>query len=144
MKYTTEIEIGKPMDEVVALFRDPDHYKSWMEGLQSFKPLNGNLGEVGAKTQFHFKMGKREIEMLETVLTNDLPREYSVSYEAKGVFNIVTNRFKKLSETRTRYITNQEFRFQGFMKLLGWLMPGAFKKQSKKYLQDFKKFAETQ
>jgi hypothetical protein len=28
------------------------------------------------------------------------------------------------------------------MKLIGWLMPGAFKKQSQKYLNDFKDFAE--
>lgn len=132
------------MEEVVRFFKNPDHYKEWMEGLQSMKFVSGNHGEVGTKTQFHFKMGKREIEMLETVLTNDLPREYSVSYEAKGVYNIVTNRFEKISETKTRYKTDQEFRFQGFMKLIGWLMPGVFKKQSKKYLQDFKRFAEAQ
>lgn len=28
------------------------------------------------------------------------------------------------------------------MKLFGWLMPGAFKKQSQKYLDMFKEFAE--
>jgi hypothetical protein len=28
------------------------------------------------------------------------------------------------------------------MKLIGFLMPGAFKKQSMKYAQDFKNFAE--
>jgi hypothetical protein len=28
------------------------------------------------------------------------------------------------------------------MKLIGWLMPGTFKKQSQKYLDLFKSFAE--
>jgi hypothetical protein len=36
----------------------------------------------------------------------------------------------------------QEFQFKGFMKIIGFLFPGAFKKQSLKYLVDFKQFAE--
>jgi hypothetical protein len=28
------------------------------------------------------------------------------------------------------------------MRLKGWMMPGAFKKQSLKYLEDFRNFAE--
>ncbi|WP_337251640.1 hypothetical protein [Maribacter halichondriae] len=36
-----------------------------------------------------------------------------------------------------------DFQFEGFMmKTMGFLMPGAFKKQSKKYMEDFKAFAE--
>ena len=41
-------------------------------------------------------------------------------------------------------INDQEFRFKGFMKIIGLLMPGAFKKQSKKYLEDFKYFVENE
>jgi len=40
-------------------------------------------------------------------------------------------------------VSESEFEFAGFgMKLIGFLMPGAFKKQSLKYLTDFKDFAE--
>ena len=35
-----------------------------------------------------------------------------------------------------------EFQFKGFMKLIGFFMPGAFEKQSFKYMKDFKAFAE--
>ncbi len=41
-------------------------------------------------------------------------------------------------------MSEQEFNFTGFMKLVAWLMPGMFKKQSLKYQQDFKRFAESQ
>ena len=43
-----------------------------------------------------------------------------------------------------RYTTEQEFQFKGFMKIMAFLMPGAFKKQSMQYLKDFKAFAENQ
>jgi hypothetical protein len=114
----------------------------WMEGLQSFEHISGTHGQPGAKSRMKFKMGKREIEMIETITVRNLPAEFSGTYEAKGVFNVVKNRFVPLPGDRTKYITENEFRFTGFMKLIGWLMPGAFKKQSMKYLNDFKNFVE--
>jgi uncharacterized membrane protein len=144
MKYTTEIEINKPIERVVELFDNPDNLGKWMEGLLSFEPLIGTPGQPGAKSLLKFKMGKREIEMTETITTRNLPDEFSGTYEAEGVFNIVKNRFIKLSDTKTKYITENEFQFKGFMKLIAFIMPGAFKKQSGKYLKDFKKFVENQ
>ena len=144
MKYTTEIDINKPIEKVIELFDNPDNMDQWMEGLLSFEPLSGTPGQPGAKSKLIFKMGKREIEMTETILTRNLPDEFTGTYEAKGVFNIVKNKFVQLTDKKTRYITEQEFQFKGFMKIIAFLMPGAFKKQSMKYLTDFKKFAETQ
>lgn len=47
-----------------------------------------------------------------------------------------------MPDNSTKYITEQEFKFTGFMRILGFLMPGAFKNQSQKYMRDFKRFAE--
>ena len=142
MKYTSEIEINKPIDKVIELFDNPDHMDKWMEGLQSFEPISGEPGQVGAKSLLKFKMGKREIEMIETITVRNLPEEFSGIYEAKGVFNIVKNKFVALPNNRTKYISEQEFQFNGFMKIIGFLMPNVFKKQSMKYLIDFKNFVE--
>jgi len=87
-------------------------------------------------------MGNREIEMIETVTVRNLPDEFSGTYEAKGVFNIVKNKFISLPDNRTKYVSEQEFQFKGFMKIIGFLMPSAFKKQSMQYLIDFKNFVE--
>ncbi|MCB0465400.1 MAG: SRPBCC family protein [Aequorivita sp.] len=144
MKYSVSITIDKPVDEVIALFDNVDNMKKWMKGLERFEPISGTPGEVGAKSRLEFKMGKREIEMIETITAKNLPEEFTGTYEAKGVFNIVKNSFEPLPDNKTKYSTEQEFQFKGFMKLFGLLMPGAFKKQSMKYLQDFKAFAESQ
>lgn len=144
MFYTTEIIINKPIEKVVELFDSVDNLYKWMEGLQSFEHLSGTPGEQGAKSKLKFKMGKREIEMVETITVKNLPEEFSGTYEADGVFNIVKNKFIKISENETKYISENEFQFKGFMKIIAFIMPGAFKKQSMKYLNDFKKFAESQ
>lgn len=142
MKYTTEIEINKPVDKVIELFDNPNNMDKWMEGLQSFEHVSGKPGQVGAKSRLKFKMGKREIEMIETITVKNLPDEFSGTYEVKGVFNIVKNKFSALPGNRTKYISEQEFQFKGFMKIIGFLMSGVFKKQSMKYLIAFKSFAE--
>jgi carbon monoxide dehydrogenase subunit G len=142
MKYTTEVEINLPVEKVIEMFDNPDNLKDWMEGLQSFEHLSGTPGQPGAKSKLKFKMGKREIEMVGTITTRNLPDEFSGTYEAKGVFNIVKNKFIATGENKTNYIAEHEFQFSGMMTLMGALMPGAFKKQSMKYLEKFKEFAE--
>lgn len=143
MKYSVDIEINKPVDEVVKLFDDPDNMDKWMEGLQNYEQISGTPGQPGAKSRFKFKTGKREIEMIETITRRNLPEEYTMTYEAKGVFNIVTNRFISIPGSKTKYANDQEFQFKGFMKIIAFLMPGVFKKQSLKYMLDFKNFVES-
>ncbi len=144
MKYAVEIEINKPVSKVVELFDSVDNMYKWMEGLEKFEPISGKPGEVGAKSKLTFKMKRRTLEMVETVTVKNLPKEFSGTYDAKGVHNIVKNLFHELPGGKTRYVTEQEFQFKGFMKLLGFLMPGMFKKQTMKHLKAFKNFVESQ
>ncbi len=142
MKYQQEIIIERPRKEVVEKFSNPDNMKHWQRGFIFMKSINGEPGAEGSQNLLKYDMGKREIEMTETILTNNLPQEYTATYEAKGVYNFQKNRFLDTPEDHTRWISENEFRFSGFMKLFGWFMPGAFKKQSRKYMEDFKAFAE--
>lgn len=142
MKYTTEISINAPRNEVVEKFSNPDNMKHWQRGFIFMKPLTGTSGKEGSQNLLKYKMGKREVEMKETILKNELPAAFSATYEAKGVYNIQNNRFIENGEDQTKWISENEFRFSGFMKIFGWLMPGAFKKQSYKYMEDFKAFVE--
>lgn len=145
MKYTVEITIDLPRKRVVELFNNPDNMPKWMNGLESFEHISGEPGQPGAKSRLVFNEGKRVIEMVETIHTNNLPEEMTGSYETNGVVNNMVVQFKELDENSTKYIAYQEFIFSGlFMKLMGLLMPGAFKKQSMKYMESFKKFAEAE
>jgi len=141
MKYSHEIEIKLPREKVIKLFDNPENMPKWQEGFISFEPLQGDPGKEGSTAKLKYKMGKREVEMIETITKRNLPDEFNATYEAKGVFNIIENRFIDQGKT-TKWISANEFRFKGFMKLIAFFMPGAFKKQSFKYMKDFKKFAE--
>lgn len=143
MKYTTEVIINKPRKEVIEKLDSLENMKHWQRGLVNATPLQGNLGEEGATMKLEYKMGKREMAMVETIIKRNLPEEFHTTYDAKGVHNIQQNYFKEMDKDTTKWISESEFQFQGFgMKLIGFLMPGAFKKQSQKYLNDFKNFVE--
>lgn len=142
MKYQEKIIINLPREEVVAKYSDPENMKHWQRGFISMKRINGEFGGDGSQNLLKYKMGKRNIEMTETILHNNLPDEYKATYDAKGVYNLQNNRFLQTAQGNTEWISDNEFQFTGFMKLFGWFMPGAFKKQSRKYMQDFKFFAE--
>ena len=142
MKYDGEIVIDLPRARVIELFDDPENLKYWQKGLESFEPISGTPGELGAKSKLVYEMNGRKLEMIETITKRNLPNEFSGTYEAKGVFNIVENFFAEDGPNRTRWSYRNEFRFTGFMRLIGLLFGGSFKKQSTVYMEDFKKFAE--
>lgn len=143
MKYTLEITIQKPIEVVVSAFDSVENMKHWQKGLISYEPISGDPGAEGSKSRLVYKMGKREIEMVETIVKKNLPSEFHGTYEADGVYNIQENYFEILDQDATKWISVSEFKFVSFtMKLVGFLMPGSFKKQSFKYMQDFKTFIE--
>lgn len=144
MKYTTEVIIDLPREEVIRKLDNPENMKHWQRGLVGYKQLNEkDPGAVGAQMELEYKMGKREMVMTETITKYNFPEEFHANYDAKGVHNIQQNYFHEIDSNTTKWVSESEFQFASFgMKLFGWLMPGAFKKQSQKYLNDFKNFAE--
>jgi len=149
IKYTEEIEINTNIDTVIALFDNPYNMKEYMEGIESYTVLSGNIREVGAKAELvvafiEKDVVKRRIVMIEKIITNNLPKEKKVTYTADGVYNIVINRFIKISDHKTKFVNEQEFEFKGYMEIISFFIPSAFKQQSRIYLQDFKEFAENQ
>jgi len=143
MKYTAEITINLPLEKVIEKMDNPQNLKHWQKGLIRYEVTEGTPGQEGAKMKLEYKMGKRDMTLIETILKRNFPEEFHATYDTKGVHNIQKNYFKAINKTNTKWISESEFQFSGFgMKLMGWLMPGAFKKQSKKYMQDFKNFAE--
>ncbi|MDX1556494.1 MAG: SRPBCC family protein, partial [Xanthomonadales bacterium] len=68
---------------------------------------------------------------------------FSGTYECSGTVSTMTNRFEETGPGRTRWIAESEYEFGSvWMKLMAMLMPGAFKKQTRKYMHNFKMFAE--
>ncbi len=142
MNYTCEIIINKPVNELVELFDNPNNLTHWMQGLKKFELISGTQGQPGARSRLIFQFGKRKMEMIETIEVRNLPFEFTGYYETGKVKSRVKNSFVPINENQTKYCSVNSFELHGMMKVMGLLMPGAFKKQSMNYLLAFKKFAE--
>ncbi|MFH6601894.1 SRPBCC family protein [Maribacter algicola] len=143
MRYTTEIEIDIPRNEFVKILDIPENMKHWQRGLTGYTILSGTAGHEGSKMELRYKFGKRDMVLIETILKRNMPYEFHVTYDTKGVHNIQKNYFKDIDGRSTIWISESEFRFSSFfMKAIGFLMPGSFKNQSRIYAQDFKAYAE--
>ncbi len=153
MKYTVSIEIALPRERVVQLLADPEHLSQWLRGLVVHEPLSGTHGEVGTKSRVVMQMGQQKFEAIETITRREpvdlhgIPRESVVHYEreivGEGMWSAARERFTETGPATTLWESENEFRFSSLlMRLVGFLMPGAFRKQSLQHMQDFKAFAE--
>lgn len=143
MKYTLEIIVEIPLEEFITKFDNHANMKYWQHGLESFEHLHGDPGKVGAKMILNYKFGNRRIALTETITKSKLPNALHVNYDTKGMHNVQRNYFKTLPQGHTQWISENEFIPTSFaMRMMTLIMPSAFKKQSQKYLTDFKNFAE--
>ena len=142
MKYSCEVAINLPRERVIQLFDNADNLKKWMDGLESFEHISGDPGQPGAESRLVFDHKGRRLEMIETIVSRNLPDEYSGTYITRGVINTVKNQFNEDGHDRTIWVSENEFQFSGLMKLMIFFMRSAFPKQTKFQMENFKKFAE--
>ena len=142
MRYETEFIIDLPRGRVIELFDSFENLKKWQEGLVSFEHISGEPGKPGAKTRLLYDMGRRRMEMIETIIERKLPDEFSATYDASGVHNIVRNYFYDEGE-QTRWVLDSDFQFRSFMRIISVFIPGSkFRDQTRSSMEDFKRFAE--
>jgi hypothetical protein len=153
MKYTVSIEIALPRERVVQMLADPAHLPMWLRGLVLHEPLNGMHGQVGTKSRVVFQMGQQKIEATETITRREpadlrgIPRESVVHFDreivTKGMWNAARERLTEAGPETTLWESENEYRFDSLpMRLIGFLMPSVFRKQSIQHMQDFKAYAE--
>lgn len=145
MKFLCEVKVSLPLVEVIKLYDNVAHLDKWQTGFVSHEHISGAIGEAGAKSKILFKHNNREMELIETIVRKDLPEEFTAIYEHIHMVNTMTSHFEEIDDHNTLFQMKIEYTsFIGFMpKLMAFLMPGMFKKQSQKWLDQFKQFAET-
>jgi carbon monoxide dehydrogenase subunit G len=153
MKYTVSTEIALPREKAVQLLADPEQLPKWLRGLVLHEPMNGAHGQVGTRSRVVMQMGKQSVECIETITRREpadlhgIPSEVVVHFErevvGQGMWSAVRDRLTEAGPETTLWESENEYRFSGLlMRLVGLVMPGAFRKQSQQHMQDFKAFAE--
>jgi len=143
MHYTTEILIKKSLDEVIKKMDASENMKHWQEGFASAEHISGTPGAFGAKMKLNYDFGKRKMEIIETITKQEFPEEFHATYTTKGIRNIQQNFFNSTKDGHTEWVVKNEFQPTNFiMNAMLFLMPRAFKKQTKTYMTNFKNFVE--
>ena len=145
MKLECQVDIRAPRNKVVELFDCPDNLGEWQDGFQSFEMIEGSPGEVGSKARLVYLMGKKRMELIETITVNDMPREFSGRYEHIHMDNTMRNFFEEIEGGRaTRYRAEVEYtELKSLMvRVMAKLFPGMFKKQVQKWINQFRDFVE--
>ena len=137
MIFTCTVTINLPREKVIELFDNPENLKEWQDGFYSFQPLEGKAGEKGSTALMTYFMGKnnRKMVLKETILENNLPDELIGHYDHEHVSNTMKNTFTDLGN-QTRYDAEVHYlEFKGFIiKIVAFLLPGMFKKQVQKWM----------
>ncbi|HEX6342153.1 SRPBCC family protein [Umezawaea sp.] len=153
MKYTVSMEIALPREKVAQLLADPEHLPKWLRGLVLHEPLSGEHGQVGTTSRVVLRTGRQEFECTETVTRREPVDLHGIAGDAvvhfereivgKGMWSAVSDRLTETGQGTTLWVNENEYRFSGLaMRLVGLVMPGSFRKQSLRHMEDFKAFAE--
>ena len=145
MKYTCNIEVKRSKEDCVKLWLDESYYARWQDGFQYKEWKYGRPNATGSISNILFAQGKRKIELEETILENNLPDFILGEYVHVHMINSQKISFQSISETTTLITSEVDYKaFYSFLpKMMAKLFPGMFKKQSQKWLDQFKRMAET-
>ncbi len=139
------IDINKPQAKVVKYFANADYAKEYQDTFLRKELVSGTKGEVGAVSNIYFEQGKGEMELTETIVTNNLPQYFEAFFHHKHMDNSMKCRFEPLTKEQTRYHYEYEYTRMGFIpKVFSKLNPGMFRKPAEKWLKQFKEFVEKQ
>ena len=147
MKFTCSVEIDLQKDKVVTLWKDPENLKHWQDNFKGFEHLSDNPESVGAKSMLYYNMkGGKTMELEETILEWNMPHAMEGEYVHRHMTNRMRNTFQELGPEKTVWTADITYtKFNGlFMKLFAMVGKGMFRKQTQKWLNQFKEFAESQ
>lgn len=145
MTYELEIEINQPRAKVIELFDNPDNLAFWQPRFVSYEHESGEPGQPGAKATLNYRHGNRPMAMHETIIKRDLPDEFTGRFEIPGMMIMETqNLFTEEGPETTLWRTINHLTITGWMmKIMSFFMPDCSRKESWKFMQNFKAFAET-
>lgn len=146
MKYKGSIDINRPQSKVAELFANPENNKEYQDGFLKKELVSGQQGLDGAVSKMYYKLGKRDMELTETITSNRLPDSFEAFYHHSHMDNTMNCKFVPLDANKTRYEYEFEYTRVSWVlpKLMVILFPGMFRKQGEKWIKQFKEFAEKQ
>lgn len=143
LSYTSEIIINKPITTCFSEIISLDSMKHWQEGLLNAEHISGVPREIGSMMQLNYQFGSRKIQLTESVTYKKKNTTIHFNFDTKMMHNIQKNTFEAVDKTTTKWTSENEFfPRSSSARIILFFMPKAFKKQTYKYLTNFKNYVE--
>jgi hypothetical protein len=137
-----ELDIAAPQARVAELFVDPRNNSRWMDDLDHIEPVSGELGEAGSSYRLVPKKGS--MTFVATIVMRALPSEVRLLLRARRISMHATDRFIRVSDRRTRLISEEVFTFDGVVqKVIGFFARRSIAAAHTRHMESFKRFAES-
>lgn len=143
MKLKFEQVIDADRNTVWAAFDNPENMVRWQQNLESFTPVSGKPGNVGAVSEIVYDENGRKVVLKETITERREPDLLAGIYEAPGATTIIVNHFEPVDDDHTRWTAWCNFTFHGFMKVMSVFVAGAIRKRTGGDMERFKLMVET-
>ena len=149
LEYVKEIEVNANIEDVNAMFEDIYNMKKYMPETEDILLISGKKNREGSKYRIMISSGKESVEILGTLINNNLPHKLTMCYEMPGVINTMEQKHAEIKDDKTLIISKQKFQFSGLMKIISFFEPEgfnieAFQEQTNIYLRSFKNLVESE
>ena len=146
MKHEGYIDIDQSIEVVTHYFIDPAYIGEYQDGFVRKELESGAQGKNGSVSKIFYENGKHKMVLTETIISNELPDSFEAFYHHKHMDNTMRCEFQTLDNGSTRYKVTVEYtRIDWIMpRLFALLFPGMYKKPARKWMENFKRFVESE
>lgn len=143
-KYTTQVSINKPLEEVFTMFNDSEKISNWIPELKSFEPIDEKPGKTGSTYKMVVTSRDGQEIILQEKVMAYVPNEKVTLYFDAGNM-LKTDDYTFSFENGATTITNNSI-CKSRSYLLSCTFPyfkSILKGQDQGYLNNFKSFIES-
>ena len=92
-----------------------EYLPQWQPDLIDSCPVEGAYRQAGSKCELRYKMGNREMVIMETIIERKLPDSIIIEYQTDEVWNQLQHHFSETDNGDTLWTVNCELRCRGFI-----------------------------
>ena len=143
-KYSTEIEVNKPLSETFQVFSDQENIGQWIPEITKVETIDKKPGLVGSEYRITMDNEGQIMTMKEKVLAYVQDKKVTFYFDAESVLKTDDYTFSSDGNTTTIKL---DVSFQAETYILSCMFPyfkGTFKGLDEKYLDNFKNYIENQ
>ncbi len=144
MKHKTEVLIDADRATVWRMFDNPHNMTKWQPTLKSFTHKSGTPGQPDAVSELVYDENGRDVVMTETITARREPDFLGGTYETKWGTVIIFNHFEDTGDSKTRWVSNVNYIFKGFMKIMALFMRKSIFSRNDTNMNHFKLLVETE